>query len=79
MIKLDFAIAISLFFFLFLVIILLVWLFAKKQKSKDLSLDPRFIWHCAVCTYTYINTKEEKFSTCPRCASYNKRSLAADK
>lgn len=53
--------------------ILLIWLFSKRQKDKDLTLDPRFIWFCSVCTYTYINTKEEDISICPRCGSYNKR------
>ncbi|MBM3246256.1 MAG: hypothetical protein FJZ13_02880 [Candidatus Omnitrophica bacterium] len=74
MINIDFSYAITIYIFLFVNILLVAWLFTKKrQKDKDLSLDPRFIWFCSVCTYTYINTKEDAISTCPRCGSYNKK------
>ena len=58
---------------LFVNVILVVWLFSKQKKDKELSLDPRFIWYCLVCTYTYVDTKEEAISVCPRCGSYNKK------
>ena len=73
MISIDFSIAISLYLFILISAVLLVWLLAKMQKDKNLSLDPKFIWFCSICTYTYINTKEEAISTCPRCGSYNKK------
>lgn len=73
MISIDFSLAIALYIFLLLNVILITWFFSKKQKDKDLSLDPRFIWYCSVCTYNYINTKEDTISACPRCGSYNKK------
>ncbi|HTY44958.1 MAG TPA: hypothetical protein VMD52_03090 [Patescibacteria group bacterium] len=73
MISIDFSVAIALSTLLFLVCVFLAWLFEKKQKDKDLSLDSRFIWFCSVCTYTYVNTKEDVISVCPRCGSYNKK------
>jgi hypothetical protein len=73
MISIDFSLGVSLYILFFLNLILIVWLFSKKQKDKDLSLDPRLIWFCSVCTYTYINTKEGTISNCPRCGSYNKK------
>ena len=73
MISIDFSIAISLYLFVLISTVLLVWLLTKMQKDKNLSLDPKFIWFCSVCTYTYINTKEEAISICPRCGSYNKK------
>jgi len=73
MIKIDFSLAIALFIIFFISLILIIWLLSKKQKDKDLSLDDRFIWFCSVCTYTYINTKEDAISVCPRCGSYNKK------
>jgi hypothetical protein len=73
MISLDFSLAIAIYIFIFLNVILINWLFSKKQKDKDLTLDPKFIWFCSVCTYTYINTKEEIISICPRCGNYNKK------
>jgi rubrerythrin len=73
MISIDFSIAISLYLFVLISSVLLVWLLTKMQKDKNLSLDPKFIWFCSICTYTYINTKEETISICPRCGSYNKK------
>jgi rubrerythrin len=73
MISLNFYWAVAAYFFLLLIAVLFAWLFAQKQKDKNLTLDPKFIWHCSVCTYTYINTKEEPITSCPRCGSYNKR------
>ena len=73
MINIDFSLAVSLYIIIFLNTTLVIWLVNKKQKDKDLTLDDRFIWFCSVCAYTYINTKEEMISVCPRCGSYNKK------
>ncbi|MDP2923159.1 MAG: hypothetical protein Q8O30_05495 [Candidatus Omnitrophota bacterium] len=74
MINIDFSFAVTIYIFLFVNAILLVWLLSKsRQKDRDLSLDPKFLWYCSVCTYTYINTKEDTISACPRCGSYNKK------
>lgn len=73
MIKIDFSLAIALFIICIISLILITWLLSKKQKDKELSLDSRFIWFCSVCTHTYINTKEDVISVCPRCGSYNKK------
>ncbi|MDD5165929.1 MAG: hypothetical protein PHQ57_00865 [Candidatus Omnitrophica bacterium] len=73
MISIDFYSAVSLYLVFILIAVLAIWLFRTQEKDKDLSLDPRFIWFCAICAYTYINTKEEIMSVCPRCGSYNKK------
>lgn len=73
MIKIDFNIGISLYVIIILTIIYLLWMFSRKQKDKDISLDPKLIWFCSVCSYTYVNTKEDLISVCPRCGSYNKK------
>jgi len=73
MINIDFSMAVSLYLLISISAILAIWLLGREQKHKDLSLDPRFIWHCCVCTYAYVNTKEDIISTCPRCGSYNKK------
>jgi len=75
MITLDFSWGISLYFFFGIAVTVSAWLLRKKGRNKDLSLDPKCIWFCAVCTYTYINTKEEVISVCPRCGCYNKKPL----
>lgn len=73
MISLDFSLAVALYSAVIISAILLIWLFGRKQRGRDLSLDPRFIWFCSVCTYTYINTRQDSISACPRCGSYNKK------
>ncbi|MBU1906083.1 MAG: hypothetical protein KJ923_03695 [Candidatus Omnitrophica bacterium] len=73
MFNIDFSLGICLFLFFAVAVVLAIWLFGMKQKDKDLSLNPKFIWFCSICAYTYINTKEEIISVCPRCGSYNKR------
>lgn len=73
MINIDFSLAIAAYFIIFVTAIIALWMFSQKGKDKDLSLDPRFIWFCSLCTYTYINTTEETISVCPRCGSYNKK------
>jgi len=72
-INLDFSFAVAFYVIVVLGVIFALWIIARKEKDKDLSLDPKYIWFCSVCTYTYINTREEKISTCPRCGSYNKK------
>jgi predicted Zn-ribbon and HTH transcriptional regulator len=71
MISIDFSLAVAMFSALILAGVLAAWIFARRGKDKDLTVDPKFIWFCSVCTYTYINTKEERISVCPRCGSYN--------
>jgi rubrerythrin len=73
MISIDFSWAIAFYGILFLGGILAAWLSAREEKGKGLSLDPKFIWFCSVCTYNYINTAEGNISVCPRCGSYNKK------
>ena len=50
-----------------------LWYIDRPQRNKELFLDPKYIWFCTVCTYTYINTKDEVISVCPRCGGYNKK------
>ncbi|MFA5144974.1 MAG: hypothetical protein WC723_03095 [Candidatus Omnitrophota bacterium] len=73
MINIDFSLAIALYTSILLSAVLIAWIFAKKYRDKDLTLDPKFIWFCSVCAYTYINTKEDVISVCPRCGSYTKK------
>lgn len=75
MINLDFSLAVALFNTIFLALLLIFWVFGRKQKDKDLTLDPKHIWFCSICAYTYINTKEDVISVCPRCGNYNKKEL----
>ncbi len=75
MIVLDFMTALSLALSVALFSCVLAWLFTRKTRrgGAPSGLEPRFVWVCAVCTYNYVNTREESISVCPRCGSYNKR------
>lgn len=73
MITLDFSLAVAFYMLAMVSLFVAAWVLMRIRKDKDLSLDPRFIWFCAVCTYNYVNTKEESLSICPRCGSYNKK------
>jgi hypothetical protein len=75
MINLDFSQAVAGYAMIFLLGIFILWFSMKPQKDKELLLDDKFLWFCSVCTYTFISTKEEVISTCPRCGSYNKKIL----
>jgi rubrerythrin len=50
-----------------------LWYLERPHRKKELFLDPKYIWFCTVCTYTYINTKDDVISVCPRCGVYNKK------
>jgi hypothetical protein len=73
LLSIDFSLAVALFNLILLAVLLAYEIFSRKQKEQDLSLDPRFIWFCSICTYTYVNTKEDVISVCPRCGNYNKK------
>jgi len=75
MINLDFSKALAVYSSACVCLVFLLWLLGRKQKDKDLALDPAYIWYCSVCTYTYINTREGHISTCPRCSSFNKKTV----
>lgn len=75
MISIDFSKAVAIFSFAFVVSVLFFWALGRREKERELTLDERFIWFCSVCTYTYVNTKEEVISVCPRCGGYNKKEL----
>jgi len=72
-INLDFSLAIAIYSCALLLVILFIWVFKRKAKDKDLRLDAKYLWFCSICSYTYINTKEDVISACPRCGSYNKK------
>jgi rubrerythrin len=73
MFLIDFYFAISLYLFIILLGFIFASLIKVDMKYRDYSLDPRYIWYCSICTYTYVDTKQDVLSLCPRCGSYNKK------
>ena len=73
MIYLDFSWAVGIFFLVLVGVVFLSWILSRNKKDKKLTLDPKHIWHCPICAHTYVFTKQEVISSCPRCGSYNKK------
>lgn len=71
----------ALFFYLLgtAVLMLLAWSFFDfGTKLKTYSSDEKFIWHCSICTFTYIDSRHDNISKCPRCGSYNEKKRDED-
>jgi len=79
MIKLDISMALFLYLLCSAVGILCFWAFFDfGTKLKTFSSDEKFIWHCSICSFTYIDSRHEEISTCPRCGSFNERAKEGD-
>ena len=74
MIKVDISMALFLYLLCSAVFMLIAWSFFDfGTKLKTFSSDEKFIWHCSICSFTYIDSRHEELSRCPRCGSYNQR------
>lgn len=74
MIKLDISAALFLYLLFTVVGILALWaFFGLGSRFKSYSDEEKNIWQCSVCLHTYIDSKHETISACPRCNSYNTR------
>lgn len=74
MVTLDFGWTVGLLMTAVFAVLAFLWLWVPgRGRQESSALDPRFVWVCGVCTYNYVNTREDKISKCPRCGSYNKR------
>ncbi|MFH1878123.1 MAG: hypothetical protein ABH883_04890 [Candidatus Omnitrophota bacterium] len=74
MIKLDISMVLFIYLLFSSVFILLIWSFFDfGTRLKTFSSDEKYIWHCPICAGTYIDSRHEGFSICPRCKSYNQR------
>jgi len=72
MIKLD--ISMALFLYLFFTVIgtfaLWIWL-GRGSKFNAFKVGRESVYQCSVCSYVYVDRKNEDFSRCPRCNSIN--------
>ncbi len=74
MIKVDISMALFLYLLFSAVFILVVWSFFDfGTKLKTFSSDEKYIWHCSICANTYIDSRHDEISKCPRCNSYNQK------
>ncbi len=74
MIRLDISMALFLYLFFTTIILILSWAFFDKgSEFKTFFSEEKNIWHCEICTHTYVNSKDENFSKCPVCGSINEK------
>lgn len=74
MIKMDISMAVFFHIFFTAILILLVWSFFDfGTKLKTYGSDEKYIWHCYICANTYIDSRHDEISRCPRCLSYNQK------
>lgn len=74
MIKIDISMLIFIYIFFTAILLLLVWSFFDfGTKLKTFGSDEKFIWHCTICANTYIDSRNDEISMCPRCKSYNEK------
>ncbi|OIO37547.1 MAG: hypothetical protein AUJ75_04045 [Candidatus Omnitrophica bacterium CG1_02_49_10] len=76
MIKIDITTAVFLYLAVWIVGFFVVWIFVDKDRGKrSYGHDERYIWQCSICTKVYVDSKNDMFSVCPACGSYNKRDV----
>ncbi len=71
MIKIDISSALFVYLTITVILVIGVWFLANtRTRLKTYVSEERFIWHCAICYHTYIDSKNEDISRCPKCGSY---------
>jgi hypothetical protein len=74
MIELEFETAIFLYLLISIFGLLFIWLlFSRIKIPANDQTQLESIWQCSICTYIYVDSKNKKFSACPRCKSFNER------
>jgi len=77
MIRLEFSSAVALYLFFSVIVILTLWVFFGHRSYKDkYKSGDKFVWHCTICDYTFIDSVREDISQCPRCGSFVERGSA---
>ncbi len=72
MIRLDISNAVSLYLILSVVLILVAWVFIERRPHERLDIGDALIWQCSICTFTYVDSRHDNISRCPRCGSLSK-------
>lgn len=74
MINLDLSMLLFLYLFFSTLLLLIAWSFLDfGTKMKTFTQDEKFLWHCDICDYNYIDSMSEHISKCPRCGSYTEK------
>ncbi len=79
MIPVDISIAAAVYVFASVIALLTVWMLfeGKKGGGRRSGMKAREVWQCVYCAHTYIDSRHEDLSVCPRCGSYNRKKSVA--
>jgi len=79
MIKIDLSMALFFYLFFSVIFVLLSWVFINLgTRMRSYSSEEQYIWHCSICSNTYIDSKSDDISKCPRCGSYIEKEVPVD-
>ncbi|MCD6408300.1 hypothetical protein J7L87_04535 [bacterium] len=73
MIKIEIDVAVSIYLSLSIIILLFWIVFERKSRARIKRKKEDFLWTCPICFYTYIDSKSESISRCPRCKTLHRR------
>ena len=80
MIKLDISVALFLYLFSTVIVTFFLWIWLERKSNLSFfRLRQEHAWQCSVCSYVYMDPKDEDFSRCPRCNSINQKARVNDK
>lgn len=78
MLKMEISTAVFFYMLFTAVLMLVMWsFFSFGTRLRTFASDEKYIWHCHICAHTYVDSRNEEISVCPRCASYNERAVTA--
>jgi len=76
MIKLDISVALFIYLFCTVICVLILWIWLERDSGfTAFKVKRRNICQCSICSYVYIDAKNEDFSRCPRCKSINEKGV----
>ncbi|MBN1872398.1 MAG: hypothetical protein JW800_07475 [Candidatus Omnitrophica bacterium] len=80
MIRLDISQAVFLYLLVSVIGIFILWIFFEERlKFLHFREEDVYVWQCAICAYTYVDSRSADISRCPRCSSYNTRMERGEK
>lgn len=73
MIKIEINLAVAIYLGISIVI-LLIWIVSERRKGERGKEEVySTLWQCPVCFFTYIDSRSEYISRCPKCSTLHRR------
>lgn len=76
MIELNISTALFLYLFFSVGVLLIAWIFFDMGTHlRTFASEEGNVWHCDICTNTYVNSKDKNYSKCPVCGSISEKNI----